>query len=124
MSTLDQNVEKVLHEWADRVVPKDMPIPEIRSFAQNAKLNLETLKNVRKRKSYQADTIVRALLASGVELKPLLNLPINPKLSLLPKEKEWIQYGRTLSEKERVEFIELLKHVKKIMKDRYKKDLD
>ncbi len=124
MDKLNQSVEKVLHEWADKVVPENMPIPEIKKLAQKSKLNWETLRNVRKRKSYKADTIVRALLASGIDLKSLLNLPINPKLSLLPKEKEWIQYGRTLSEKERAEFIELLQHVKRIMKDRYKKDPD
>lgn len=119
---MDKNVEKVLNNWADRVTPEGMPTPEIRKFAEKAGLNWETLRNVRRRKSYKADTIIRALLASGVEMKSLLNLPVDPKSSLLPKEKEWIQYGRTLAEKEKVEFIELLKHVKKIMKDRYKKD--
>ncbi len=120
MSFMEKEVKKILEAWADRTVPEGMSTPEIKKLAEKANLNWETLKGVRRRKAYTAETIIRALLASGVEVKSLIDLPINPKLSLLPKEKEWIQYGRTLAEKERVEFIELLKHVKKIMKDRYK----
>ena len=122
MTIMDKNVKKVLNDWADKVVPEGMPTPEIKKLAKKAGLNWETLRGVRRRKAYTAETIIRVLLASGVELKSLLNLPVNPKSTLLPKEKEWIQYGRTLAEKERTEFIELLKHVKQIMKDRYKKD--
>lgn len=122
MSIMDKNVEIILTDWADKVVPDGMTAPEIRKFAEKAGLNWETLRNLRRRKSYKADTIIRGLLASGVELKSLLNLPVNPKNTLLPNEKEWIQFGRTLSEKERLEFIDLISHVKKIMKDRYKKD--
>lgn len=122
MSNLDQSVDKILNEWADKVVPEGMSTPEIKKFAAKAGLSWETLKSIRRRKSYKADTIIRGLLAAGVEPKSLLNLPINPKLSLLPKEKEWIQYGKTLAEKEKVEFIELLKHIRRIMKERYKKN--
>ena len=122
MSIMDKNVEKILNNWADKVVPEGMPTPEIKKLADKSGLNWETLRGVRRRKAYTAETIVRALLASGVEVKTLLNLSINPKSTQLPKEKEWIQFGRTLAEKERVEFIDLLKHVKKIVKDRYKKD--
>ena len=121
---MDKNVKKILTDWVDRVIPEGMAVPEIKKFAIKAGLNWETLRTARRQKSYQADTIVRALLASGVEPKSLLNLEVNPKLSLHPKEKEWIQFGRTLSEKEKVEFIELIKHVKKIIKDRYRKDDD
>ena len=120
MTIMDKNVEKILSDWANRVVPEGMSAPEIRKFAEKAGLNWETLRNVRRRKSFKADTIVRALLASGVDPKALLNLPVNPKSSLLPNEKEWIQFGRTLAEKERLEFVDLIKHVKQIMKDRYK----
>ncbi len=119
---MDKNIDKVLKNWADRTVPDGMPTSEIKALAEKAGLNWETLRSVRRRKAYTAETIIRALLASGVEVKTLLSLPVNPKGSLLPKEKEWIQYGRTLSAKERSEFIELLKHVKKIMKERYRKD--
>ena len=122
MTIMDKNVEKVLANWADKVIPEGMPTPEIKKFADLAGLNWETLKSVRRRKSYKADTIIRALLASGVDVKTLLDLPVNPKTTLLPKEKEWIQFGRTLAEKERVDFIDLIKHFKQIIKDRYKKD--
>lgn len=124
MSNMDKKIELILSNWADRVVPDGMPTPEIKKFAEKAGLNWETLKSVRRRKSYKADTIVRALLASGVEIKSLLELPINPDSALLPGEREWIEYGRTLAQKERTEFIDLLKHVKNIMRDRYKKEIE
>ena len=120
MDKISEKVTKVLVEWANRTIPNEMSVPELQKFGKQINLNWETLRNIKKRQTYRADTIVRALLGSGVAVKTLIDLPINPKLSLLPKEKEWIQFGRTLSEKERVEYIELLKHIRKIIKNRYK----
>ena len=120
VADIDDNASRVLTSWANRVVPKGMTSKEIKKFGEKVNLNWETLKNVRQRKSYKAETIVRALLGSGVSVRTLIDLPINPKLSLLPKEQEWIQFGRSLSEKERVEYIELIKHIKTIIKNRYK----
>ena len=120
MDKISEKVNSVLTDWANRTVPDGMSAREIKKFGKQVNLNWETLKSIKKRKTYRADTIVRALLGSGVTMKTLTDLPINPKLSLLPKEKEWIQFGRSLSEKERVEYIKLLKHVREIIKNRYK----
>ena len=120
MDKVSEKVNKVLTDWAKRTVPEGMRTRELKKFGEQVNLNWETLKAIRKRKTYKADTIIRALLGSGVSAKTLIDLPINPKLSLLPKEKEWIQFGRSLSEKERVEYIKLIKHIQEIIKNRYK----
>ena len=120
MDGINEKVNKVLKEWANRTVPDGMSASELRKFSAKIGLNWETLKSIRRRKTYKADTIIRTLLGSGVAVKTLIDLPVNPKLSLLPREKEWIQFGRTLSEKERIEYIKLIKHVQEIIKNRYK----
>lgn len=112
MSKIGQEAEAILKQLIELVVPAGMTPAERRHLALKSGISEETLRTTLKRKSMNADTLLRLLLARGVSAKTLVQLP-QTELAKLPKgEAEWLSLGRDLSEEERVEFVGLVKYLR------------
>ena len=90
-----------------------MKSKELTKLAKAAKLSPETIRQLRRRKSLTAQTLVRLLLAIGVKAKDITNLPQKQTASLSHAKIEWNKFGSTLTESEIKEFLSFFKHVKK-----------
>ncbi len=112
MSNTDKEVKIVLSKLLEFIVPEGMSPKERRRLAAQAGISEETLRKNLQRKSLNADTLIRLLLARGVSAKALA-APQQADLSKLSEgEAGWAEFGRKLSEAERTEFVELLKYLR------------
>jgi hypothetical protein len=81
-------------------------------LALEAGISGETLRHILKRQSLHADTLIRLLLARGVSVKTITNLPQTDLSKLSEAEVEWLEFGRELTAAEKVEFVALIKYVR------------
>jgi len=109
MSELDKEVKIVLSKLLDFIVPSGMNAKERRQLADRAGVSEETLRKTTQRQSLNADTLLRLLLARGVSLKTLVNLPQTDFTKLPPGETDWLQFGREASDIEKREYVALLR---------------
>jgi len=112
MRKTDQEVKAVLQKLLDFIVPPGMTANERAQIAAKAGISVNTLRTNLRRKTINADTLIRLLLARGVQAKALTELPQLDTSKLSKGENNWLILGRQLSETERVEFAELVKFVR------------
>lgn len=109
MGKAEQEIEKVLEELLSLVVPEGMSAKERNQFAGRAGISPETLRTNIKRKTLNATTLIRLLLARGISPKTIIDLPQTEHARLSKGESDWLKFGRELGEDEKVEFVSLLK---------------
>ena len=109
----EKDVEKVINVLIDRVYPKEMRGPELTKLAKAANLSPETIRQLRRRQSLTAQTLIRLLIATGVKGKDITNLPQNGPSTLSHEHTEWNKLGTSLSVAEAREFVSFIKHVRK-----------
>ena len=90
-----------------------MKPPELAKLARSTKLSPETIRQLRRRKSLTAQTLIRLLMAIGVKSKDITNIPQNGESALSNEHTEWNQLGTSLSVAEAREFTSFIKHVRK-----------
>ena len=107
------DVEKIINSLIDRIYPKEMKAPELRELAKGASFSAESIRQIRRRKSLEAKTLIRLLLAIGVHPNDLINLPQKGNTKISRVHSEWNRLGTTLTESEVKEFVAFIKHVRK-----------
>lgn len=112
MRKIDQEAKYVLHKILCFVAPAAMKASERAQLARAAGINPDTLRHLLKRESLHADTLIRLLLARGVSAKAITNLPQTEFSELKPGEARWIEYGRALTEVEKIEFVEIVDYIR------------
>ena len=108
MSADTKDVQEVLDGLFDLLVPKEITPKERKALAKKAGISEGTLRANIHRKTLNAATLVRLLLARGVSRKTLVDLPQTETSKLSDGEASWIKLGRELSETERIEFSALV----------------
>ncbi len=112
MVILDKQVKFIIESLMEFAVPKGMEPKERAGVAKKAGLSPETLRTMSGRKSVNADTLVRLLIARGVNPKLLLNLPYLETPQVDGSELEWIKFGQKMKSQEKVEFVRLAKFLR------------
>jgi hypothetical protein len=104
-----RRTKKVLNSWIRDFIPEDMPFGEVEKLAKAAQISPGTLRQIRKRESVSADTILSILLARGVPEEALMNLPQSEAAAFSRSLSEWNRLGNTLSDGQRENIIKLVK---------------
>ncbi len=112
MAEIDKTVKSIINALMDFAVPEGMTSKERAKLAKKAGLSPETLRTMAWRKTVNADTLIRLLIARGVDPKLLANLPQSKTSQIDDSERDWIRFGHKLSSKERSNFISLIKFLK------------
>jgi hypothetical protein len=89
-----------------------MNAKERRALAEKAGISAETLRTNVRRKSFNADTLMRLLLARGVSAETLSHLPQTDFSKLSKSEVIWLELGRKLNDAEKVQFAELVEYLR------------
>lgn len=112
MSDIDKRAKQTLSKILNWLIPAGMTTKERNTLAKNSGISPETLRTTLKRQSMSADTLLRLLLARGIDQNNLENLT-QTNLKALPKsEADWIELGRILSDVERKEYTELVRFLR------------
>ena len=114
MSKIDKDVEKLRDQLLTRLIPEHWTPAERKAFAKRAGISDETIRTIIRRRNLNADTLLRLLLAKGVDFDAILNFPQKnlSKATLTQGEKSWFKIGSELSEDELVEYSSLVEYVK------------
>lgn len=104
-----RRTKKVLNAWIRDYIPEDMPFGEVEKLAKAAEISPGTLRQIRKRESVSADTILAILLARGVSEEALINLPQSGAAVFSRSLSDWNRLGNTLSDGQREGIIKLVK---------------
>ena len=111
MASIDKQINQVMQKVLAMVAPKGMTSSERRELAKAAGISHESLRTTLKRKTMNADTLIRLLLARGVSASSIENLPQSEASKLSRGELDWIELGRELSEDEKREFSSLIRYL-------------
>lgn len=111
MASIDKQINQVMQKVLAMVAPKGMTSSERRELAKAAGISHESLRTTLKRKTMNADTLIRLLLARGVSASSIENLPQSEASKLSRGELDWIELGRELSEDEKREFSSLIRYM-------------
>ena len=102
-------VNKILHKLLEQLVQKDKNIAKL---SKATKLSETALRNLESRKSINADSLIKLLLANGVSEDLLTNLPRNKPSQVSETLTNWHKIGLSLNDKQREKigsFIKILK---------------
>lgn len=109
MSAMDKKVREILMDLIDILAPEEMPKGEIAKLRQATGLGESTIRTARKRERMSADTLVRLLLAQGIDEQDILNLPRKKPSKICPSLTEWNKLGLSLNKTERETYSEFIK---------------
>jgi len=109
--SLDARVRIVLEKLMAFIVPEGMSVKDRNDLAQRAGISPETLRKNLQRNSLNADTLIRLLLARGVTTETLTTLPQLNLETISKGEQAWLQFGLEITDRERLEFLELLRYI-------------
>lgn len=112
MKEIDKKAKAALLALFDLVIPEGMTAQERSAVAKQAGINPESLRVMRRRKTVNADTLIRLLLARGVSLQALESLHQTDSKQMLKGELDWQKIGRELSDAERTEFSSLVRMIR------------
>jgi hypothetical protein len=99
-----------MSQLMDFIVPASMSSRERHSLAEKAGISGETLRKNVQRKSFNADTLIRLLLARGVSAETLAQLPQSDLSKLSKGEAIWLELGRRLTDGEKFQYAELIEY--------------
>lgn len=109
MSAMDKKVKSILMHLIETLAPEDMPKGEIAKLREATGLGESTIRTARKRERISADTLVRLLLAQGIDEQDIINLPRKKPSKICPSLTEWNKLGLSLSKTEREAYTEFVK---------------
>lgn len=109
----DKDVREILKQLIDQLAPEDMPKPEVAKLRKATGFGESTIRNARKREALSGDTLIRLLLAHGVDPREILNLPRKKPSKVCPTITKWHKLGLTLTELEREAYSDLINWNKK-----------
>ena len=112
MSVLDKQVKQILNKLTYFLSPKGMTAKERALLAKAAGISIETLRTSLKRKTMNADTLLRLLMARGISVDTLENLHQTETDQLPSGEVEWLEMGRELTDIEKREMVGLIRFLK------------
>lgn len=104
-----RRTQKVISSWIHDFIPEDMPFGEVEKLAKAAGISPGTLRQIRKRESVSADTILSILLARGVPEEVLTNLPQSGVAGFSKSLSEWNRLGNTLTDDQRESIVKLVR---------------
>lgn len=105
---MNKQVKDILIQLVEILAPEDMPKGEVAKLRKATGLGESTIRTARKRERISADTLMRLLLAHGVDAKDIVNLPRKKPSKICPTMTEWNKLGSKLTEKERSAYLELV----------------
>jgi hypothetical protein len=112
MRNSDRKIQALLTQLMDFLVPAGMTRKERLILAERAGISGETLRKNIQRKSLNADTLIRLLLARGVSPETLLQLPQSEFSELSKGETVWLELGRKLTDNEKSQYAELIEYIR------------
>ncbi len=106
---MDKKVREILTLLIDLLAPADMPKSEIAKLRKATGLGESTIRTARRRERISADTLMRLLLAHGVDEKDIIHLPRKRSSKICSSLTEWNRVGLTLTKTERKAYTDFIK---------------
>lgn len=120
MAKIDSDAEKVFNDWLDFLIPEEMTVKELEKIAKKSKLSYEALRKLknRSRRGMSTETLIRLAIARGISANALISALIkaDQQKNCDQSEIDWINFGRNLSPKKRVDFLEFIKYMRSLWK--------
>ena len=113
---MDKLVRKILMDLIHNLAPDNMPRNEVGKLVKATRLGESTIRTAKKRERISADTLMRLLLAHGVDPKDIMNLPKKNPSKVCPTLTEWNKLGLKLNKKEREAYISMIEWNQKVFK--------
>lgn len=113
---MDKIVRETLMALIKILAPDEMPRNEVAKLIRATRLGASTIRNAKKRERISGDTLIRLLLANGVDPKDIINLPRKRISRVCPTMTEWNKLGLKLNKKEREAYISMIDWNRKIFK--------
>ena len=113
---MDKLVRKILMSLIHSLAPDNMPRNEVGRLIKATGLGESTIRTAKQRERISADTLMRLLLAHGVDPKDIMNLPRKNPSKICPTLTEWNKLGLKLSKKERESYISMIDWNRKTFK--------
>lgn len=111
MANIDKQIHQIMQKILAMIAPKGMSPSERKELAKSAGISPESLRTTLKRKTMNADTMIRLMLARGVPASAIENLPQSEPSKMSRGELDWAEVGRELSEEEKREFSSLVRYL-------------
>ena len=102
----------------DILAPDEMPRNEVSKLVKATRLGESTIRTARRRERISGDTLMRLLLAHGVDPKDIINLPRKKPSRVCPTLTQWNRLGLRLSKEEREAYTSMIDWSRKIFKTR------
>lgn len=114
--SINKQVKEILINLIEELAPSEMPRNEVAKLIKATGLGESTIRTAKKRESISADTLMRLLLAHGVDPKDIMSLPRKKPSKICPSITEWNKLGLKLNKKEREAYFDLIDWNKKLFK--------
>ena len=98
---MDRVVRKTLMTLLETLSPAEMPRNEVGKLVKATKLGASTIRTARRREKISGDTLMRLLIAHGVDPTDIINLPKKRASKICPTMTEWNKLGLKLNKMER-----------------------
>lgn len=108
-TNMDKQVKLVLDSLIAFAAPKGFSPTERAKIAKKAGLSPATLRAMSWRRTVNADSLIRLLIARGMSAQSLSNLPQTEFSPVKESEIQWFKIGQELTSEKKMAFIQLIK---------------